>query len=93
MKLKVKVSGHLNDLFGKKEFEVELPNDSTLDDLITRIGEIYGKEKEAELRPKESAKFPIMISVGNKDHRFFGGMKTPLQEGITVYFMPPAVGG
>ncbi|MFH0812970.1 MAG: MoaD/ThiS family protein [Pseudomonadota bacterium] len=93
MKVKVKIYGHLQDLLKNKEFDVGLPDQSTLEGLITHIGKIYGKEKEKEFRPRESAKFPIMIIVGNKDHRFLKGMETLLSEGVTVYFMPPAVGG
>ena len=92
-RVKVKVYGHLQNLFNEKEFDVDLPDQSTLEDLISHIGKIYGKEKETELRPKEPAKFPIMIIVGNKDHRFLDGMNTALGEGTIVYFMPPAVGG
>jgi len=93
VKVKAKIYGHLQNFFNQKEFEVELPDQSTLDNLITRIGEMYGKEKEMELRPRESAKFPLMIIVGNKDHRSLNGMNTSLQDGTVVYFMPPAVGG
>lgn len=31
--------------------------------------------------------------LGNQDYRFAGGMQTPLKDGITVYFIPPVVGG
>ena len=94
MNIIVKVYGHLQDVFKKKEFAVELPDEkSTLDTLITQIGKLYGKDTERELRPRESAKFPLMVIVGNKDYRFLKGMKTSLHEGTIVYFMPPAVGG
>jgi len=93
VKVKVKVYGHLQSLLGIKHFDVDLPNQSTLDDLIIHIGKIYGGEKEKELRPSEGAKFPLMVIVGNKDHRFLDGMQTALAEGMIVYFMPPAVGG
>jgi molybdopterin converting factor small subunit len=93
VKVKVKVYGHLQTLFGEKNFSIDLPTSSTLDDLIIHIGKTYGQEKEEELRPSEGAQFPLMIIVGNKDHRFLDGMQTALTDGIIVYFMPPAVGG
>lgn len=93
MNVIVKVYGHLQTLFGEKLLSIDLPNHSTLDDLILHLGETYGREKERELRPGEGARFPLMIIVGNKDHRFLNGMQTALADGVTVYFMPPAVGG
>ena len=93
MKVKVKVYGQLQSLFGIKHFDVDLPDQSTLDDLILHIGKTYGGDKEKELRPSEGAKFPLMVIVGNKDHRFSDGMQTALADGVIVYFMPPAVGG
>ena len=93
MKVRVKVYGHLQTIFNSKKFEVELPYQSTLDDLINKIGAIYGKEKTKELYPQESARFPLIIIVGNKDYRFINGMNTLLEDGTTVYFIPPAVGG
>lgn len=80
-------------MFGENHFSVNLPDQSTLDDLIIHLGKTYGSEKEKELRPGEEARFPLMIIVGNKDHRFLAGMETVLPDGVTVYFMPPAVGG
>ena len=93
MKVKVKVYGHLQTLFREKHFSIDLPTPSTLNDLIINIGKTYGREKEKELRPSEGAKFPLMVIVGNKDHRFLDGMQTVLADGMIVYFMPPAVGG
>ena len=93
MKVTVKVFGHLQELVGEKQFVIDVPDKSTLNDLITGIGAIFGKETESEFRPGASARFPLMISIGNRDHRFSGGMNTPLYDGDTVYFMPPAVGG
>jgi molybdopterin converting factor small subunit len=93
MKVTVKAFGRLQKLVGEKQFLIDVPDKSTLNDLITGIGEAFGKETEAEFRPGESARFPLMISIGNTDHRFSGGMNTPLHDGDIVYFMPPAVGG
>lgn len=93
MKVHVKIYGHLQTLFQEKHLSIDLPNQSTLDDLIVHIGKTYGREKEKELRPDEGTKFPLMIIVGNKDHRFLDGMQTVLADDVTVYFMPPAVGG
>jgi molybdopterin converting factor small subunit len=93
VKVKVKVYGHLQTLFGEKHFSIDIPDQSTLNDLILHIGKTYGGEKEKELRPAEGAKFPLMVIVGNKDYRFLDGMQTTLTDGVIVYFMPPAVGG
>jgi molybdopterin converting factor small subunit len=93
VKVRVKVYGHLQTLFGEKDFSIDLPYQSTLNDLISYIGKAFGAEKAKELRPAEGTKFPLMIIVGNKDHRFLNGMQTALTDGVIVYFMPPAVGG
>jgi molybdopterin converting factor small subunit len=93
VKVTVKVYGHLQTLFEEKHFSIDLPPQSTLNDLVIHIGKTYGEEKEKELRPTKGAKFPLMVIVGNKDHRFLNGMQTALSDGVIVYFMPPAVGG
>jgi molybdopterin converting factor small subunit len=93
VKIRVKVHSHLINIFGSSEFSVTVPEGSNLEDLITHLGQMYGKQAEWELQPKESEPFPLIINVENQDYRFIGGMSAPLRDDITVYFIPPAVGG
>ena len=93
MRIKIKLFGHLRSIFGIDATVIDLPDKSTLDDLFAELGRLHGHDAQKELRPRESAQFPLMIVVGNKDHRFLDGMQTVLHDEITVYFMPPAVGG
>jgi len=82
----------LRELLGRTEMTVTLSEGSCLQEMIDKLVAELG-DKAKSLYPDPDSPFPIMIAVGTKDHRFCGGMSAKLEDGMVVYFIPPAVGG
>jgi len=93
VKVKVKIGGSLKRNFGKGEMVVDLPSKSTLGDLFEKIN----NNAKAELREKfgmgSFQQIPMIIMVGDRDHRFIGGFEAFLDENTPVYLFSVGVGG
>ncbi len=80
---------------GKYEFSMELPEGATLDQLLTRIEEVYGPKTRPFLRDVSStAQHPGLLFYRN--HVMLHGddvLQTILQDGDIVYIASPAGGG
>ena len=80
---------------GKYEFPMELPENATLDQLLTRIEEVYGPQTRPFLRDVAStAQHPGLLFYRN--HELITGedvLQTVLAEGDIVYIASPAGGG
>ena len=85
--------GSLRQLVNHNEVKVNLPEGSTLQNLIDKLGEEFGEELRTALQPELNTSFPLTISVGPQDYRFYGGLTMQLEERIPIYFIPAAVGG
>jgi molybdopterin converting factor small subunit len=101
MKVKASFFGSIKQATGHSEYDVVLSKGSKLMDLINRLGQEFGEEFKESLIPDEKSGFPLLILIGNKDHRFVGkkghrfvcGMDAELYEGVKVYFYPAVAGG
>jgi molybdopterin converting factor small subunit len=93
MELTVFLYGSLRQLVNHNEVKVNLPEGSTLQNLIDKLGEEFGEELRTALQPELNKGLPLTISIGPKDYRFYGGLAMRLEERIPVYFIPAAVGG
>ena len=93
MEITVFLYGVLRQLVNLDEAKMNLPEGSTLQNLIDKLGEEFGEELRTALQPELNTSLPLTISVGPKDYRFYGGLSMRLEGGIPVYFIPAAVGG
>jgi len=95
MQVKAVFLGDLRPRDGEGKVYLELPEGSTLSNLIDRLGERYGEGlKEKIIHPTGTSTFPLMrILVEGRDYQFVGGFDAQLNEGDTVVFMPPIAGG
>lgn len=95
MQVTVRTILRLAMAIGKYEFPMELPEQATLDQLLTRIEEVYGPKTRPLLRDVAStAQHPGLLFYRN--HELITGehvLETVLEEGDIVYIASPAGGG
>lgn len=95
MQVTVRTILRLAMAIGKYEFTVTLPEDSTLDTLLTRIEEEYGPQTRPYLRSvSATAQHPGLLFYRN--HELLpseGVLQTRLCHGDIVYIASPAGGG
>lgn len=95
MQVTVRTILRLAMAIGKYEITMELPENATLDNLLTRIEEVYGPQTRPYLRDVEStSQHPGLLFYRN--HKLLTGedvLQTVLSEGDIVYIASPAGGG
>ncbi|MCX8204139.1 MAG: MoaD/ThiS family protein [Candidatus Nezhaarchaeota archaeon] len=85
MKVRVELYASLREKTGVKELECELPQGSTLADLLELLKERVGMvNAEAE---------GLMILIDGRPAEGLGGLKALLREGCSVSIFPPIAGG
>jgi molybdopterin converting factor small subunit len=92
MKVRLKSSGYLRDFFGKEPEEVELPENSTVQDLLHWIEEHHASEFPPRIWDFGQHRFcaPVVLMV---DGRAAPGNTTPLRESEEVLVLYPVAGG
>ena len=88
MKVKVKAFFTLREKLGWKEKTVELPEGSTVKDLI----ELFPIIKH-EIKRYKAKGYNMIIMVNGRHIEFLNGLDTMLRDGDEVAFFPPAAGG
>ena len=85
----------LKEVVGQRLTEVDLPDGSTVEDLMAYLSERWGDELSSRLfEPDGSAFLPyVRIMVNGQTIQFLEGMETPLAEGDEVLILPPVSGG
>ena len=95
MQVTVRTILRLAMTIGKYEFPMALPEDATLDQLLTAIEEEYGPKTRPLLRDVTStAQHPGLLFYRN--HQLITGenvLETVLADGDIVYIASPAGGG
>ena len=85
----------LKEVLGKREFEVSLPEGSTVKDLISwMINKWGGKLSPHLFFPGSDRVLPhIRLMVNGRDIGFLNGIGTVLQEGDEFLMLPLVAGG
>ena len=95
MQVTVRAILRLAMAIGKYEFPIQLPENATLDTLLTRIEEEYGPQTRPYLRDvTATAQHPGLLFYRN--HVLLTGedvLQTELSEGDIIYIASPAGGG
>lgn len=85
MRVKVELYASLRERAGAKEIELELPQGSTLADLLELLKERVGMDG-AELEA-------LKILIDGRPAEGLGGARAPLRDGCSVSVFPPIAGG
>ena len=93
--VKVRTILTIKKILGKGEIEVSVPENTTLQELVTILEKRYGDELASLLRGQETGNsLPyIRYMVNGRDIAFLKGMETALQSGDEVLILPPVSGG
>jgi len=85
----------LKEVLGKREFEVSLPEGSTVKDLISWMINKWGEKLSPHLFfPGSDRLLPhIRLMVNGRDIGFLNGIGTVLQEGDEFLMLPLVAGG
>jgi sulfur-carrier protein len=95
MKITLHTIMGIKDVIGQRLTEIDLPQDSTVDDFLTYLRERWGEKLSARLfEPDGGAVLPyVRILVNGQSINFLEGMETPLRDGNEVLILPPVSGG
>ncbi|MBS7645000.1 MAG: ubiquitin-like small modifier protein 1 [Candidatus Bathyarchaeia archaeon] len=95
MKVKVKFFASLREITGKREEEIEVPENTTVEGLIEILSSRYGKEfsdyvyDERVGKPRDYLQFLI----DGRSASTLQGLKTRLRDGCNFAIIPPVGGG
>ncbi len=95
IKIKIYTILSLKKILGKREFEVSIPEGSTVRDLISWMINKWGEPLASYLfRPGTSEPFPhIRFMVNGRLIEFLNGMETILKDGDEFLILPVVAGG
>lgn len=93
--LKIQTILDLKRILGKREVEISVPMESTLESLLVTMVDTWGDELASHLfEPKTTTPLPhIRLMVNGQDIAFLNGMETVLQDGDEILILPPVGGG
>jgi sulfur-carrier protein len=85
----------IRQALGQKRIEVDLPQESTVDDLLAYMKKKWGEKLDAHLFHPDDGKVldHLRIMVNGQTIQFPKGMNTLLKEGDEVLIMPLVSGG
>ncbi len=92
MKVKVKFLAVFRELFGKKEIEVELKDDSNMQQLLNLLCD-SDERRQRILDPSGEVRSRVVILKNGRHIHQFGGIQTKLEEGDEITVFPPMIGG
>jgi len=85
----------IKDVVGQRLTEIEIPDESTIDDFLWYVRERWGDELSSRLFQPDSVAFLpyVRVMINGQAIEFLDGMETPLKDGDEVLILPPASGG
>lgn len=85
----------LKEAMGQRLTEIDLPDGSTIEDLLTYLKRRSGERLSGRLfDPDSGAVLPyVRIMVNGQTIQFLEGMETQLEQGDEVLILPPVSGG
>lgn len=85
----------LKQIVGQRVTEIDIPDASTIEDLMTYLVDRWGDELSTRLLdPDSRAVLPyVRIMVNGQAIQFLDGLGTQLQDGDEVLILPPVSGG
>ncbi len=95
IEIKVHTILDLKAIMGSGEVSFQLPDGSTLEELIRRIADNFGEEMALRLYEAGSRKplSHLRFMINGRDIAFLDGFKTRLKHGDDVLIVPPVAGG
>ncbi len=85
----------LKQVIGQRQTEIDLPDGSTVQDLLTYMMTTWGDRLSPHLLEPESGRLlpQVRVMVNGQTVQYLQGMGTPLKDGDEVLFLPLVSGG
>lgn len=95
MKITLQTILGLKQVIGEKRTEIDLPQESTMEDLVQYMKNRWGEDLSRQLLDPESGAIlsHMRVMVNGQTIHFLQGMETPLREGDEVLILPMVSGG
>ena len=95
IKIKVYTIMELKKICGQREFELAIPQGSTVKDLLSLMINKWGDQLSTHLcKPGSDSVLPhIRLMVNGRSIEFLKGLETVLQEGDEFQMLPLVAGG
>jgi len=92
LKIIVKTFATLREIFGGTGMlYLELPEGSTIEDLLKKLEEQYGSRLDISRLVGENPN--VKVLVNGREIMYLDGLRTKLRDGDSVAFIPPVAGG
>jgi molybdopterin synthase sulfur carrier subunit len=93
--LKVRTILDLKRILGKREVEILVPENCTLQELLVTMVDTWGEKLRSQLfEPNTTTPLShIRLMVNGQDIAFLNRMETVLKEGDEILILPPVGGG
>ncbi len=93
MKIVVKTLATLYSITGSIKHELEVPNDSTIYDVIKIISKMYPRLEKELFRDDGGIRENYRIFLNGREVIHIGGLDTKVGDGDIVTIIPPVGGG
>jgi molybdopterin converting factor small subunit len=93
--VRVRTIGLLKSLIRQGELDFELPEDSTVQDVLDAMAQTYGPQVAVHFVEAEdrSAHPPLRVTVNGRDIAVLGDRQTVLSDGDDILVLTPIAGG
>ena len=93
MKISFKSFGPVRRLLKEKVIDVEVPDDSTVRQVITRVIEMGGEELRKLIMHDDDISGNLIVMLNKKDVETLGGIDIVVHDGDEVTILPHVQGG
>lgn len=93
MKVRFKSFGPVRRLLKEKVMDVEVPNDSTVRQVVNRVVEIGGEELRKLIIHDDDISGNLIVMLNKKDVETLGGIDIVVHDGDEVTILPHVQGG
>jgi molybdopterin converting factor small subunit len=93
LKVKFKSFGSIRRLLKAKIIDVDVPNDSTIRQVVNRVVELGGEELRNLIMHNEDISGNLILMLNKKDVQTLGGLDIVVHEGDEVAILPHVQGG
>ncbi len=93
MKVKFKSFGPIRRLLKEKVIDIEVPNDSTVRQVVQRVIELGGKELRKLIMHGDDISGNLIVMLNKKDVDTLGGIDIVVHHGDEVAILPHVQGG
>jgi len=93
LKVTVKFFTTLREITGKREEELEMPEVSTVGEVLDELSRRYGAHFADYVFEKGNVRPYLQILINGRNINLLQGLGTRVEEGDTIAILPPAGGG